>query len=69
VTQQRDLYRVPRQPGYVGSYNWRATLTGLATLVVVNFVATQHIAARFRYQPALGEPLLREVSVTLRELD
>jgi type IV secretion system protein VirD4 len=64
VTQQRDLYRIPRQPGYVGSYNWRATLTGLVALVVVNFVATQHIAARFRYQPALGEPLLRTRSVS-----
>ena len=64
MTQQRDLYRIPRHPGYVGSYNWRATLTGLVALAVVNFVATQHIAARFRYQQALGEPLLRTRSVS-----
>ena len=28
-------------------------------LVVVNFIATQYIAARFQYQPALGEPSIR----------
>ena len=27
--------------------------------VVANFIATQYIAARFQYQPALGSPLLR----------
>ncbi len=59
MKQQADLYRTPRNPGYVGSYNWRATITGLTMLVFVNFAATQYIAARFQYQPALGQPLVR----------
>ena len=52
-------YRTPRKPGYLGGYNWRATCFGFLMLVVVNFAATQFIAARFRYQPALGTPLVR----------
>jgi type IV secretion system protein VirD4 len=59
MSAQLSLYRIPRKPGYLGGYNWRATTFGLLLLVVVNFVATQYIAARFRYQPALGPPLLR----------
>src|SRR5271165_4529089 len=57
--KQPELYRIPRKPGYLGGYNWRATALGLLLLVVVNFVATQYIAARFQYQPALGTPMLR----------
>jgi type IV secretion system protein VirD4 len=53
-----ELYRTPRRPGYLGGYNWRATVFGLLLLVVVNFAATQYIAAQFQYQPALGQPLL-----------
>jgi len=56
---QPELYRTPRKPGYLGGYNWRATCFGFLMLVVVNFAATQFIAARFRYQPALGTPLVR----------
>ena len=54
-----NYYRTPKKPGYLGGYNWRATCFGLLLLVVVNFAATQFIAARFEYQPALGQPLLR----------
>jgi type IV secretion system protein VirD4 len=57
--KQPELYRIPRKPGYLGGYDWRATVLGCLLLVVVNFVATQYIAARFQYQPALGEPILR----------
>ena len=57
--KQPELYRIPRKPGYLGGYNWRATALGCLLLVVVNFIATQYIAARFHYQPALGEPILR----------
>jgi type IV secretion system protein VirD4 len=53
------LYRTPQKPGYLGGYNWRATCLGLLLLVVVNFAATQYVAARFQYQPALGRPLTR----------
>src|SRR5579862_9213064 len=60
--KQPELYRIPRKPGYLGGYNWRATALGCLLLVVVNFIATQYIAARFQYQPALGEPILRAKS-------
>src|SRR5580704_2332925 len=54
------MYRTPRDPGgFPFGYNWRATATGLVLLVGFNFLATQYIAAQFRYQPALGTPLLR----------
>ena len=56
--KQPELYRIPRKPGYLGGYNWRATALGCLLLVVVNFVATQYIAARFQYQAALGAPIL-----------
>ena len=57
--QQSELYRIPRKPGYMGAYNWRATVLGLLLLTAVNFGATQYIAAKFQYQPALGPPLFR----------
>ena len=57
--QQPKLYRMPRSPGYLGGYNWRATCCGLLLLVVVNFAATQYIAARFQFQSALGAPIIR----------
>jgi len=59
MSRQPDLYRTPRKPGYLGGYNWRATVFGLLLLVLVSFVATEYIAAQFQYQPALGPPLLR----------
>ena len=52
------MYRTPRDPGgFPFGYNWRATGLGLVLLVGFNFLATQYIAAQFRYQPALGTPL------------
>ncbi len=59
MSRPPELYRTPIKPGYLGGYNWRATCFGLLMLTLVNFAATQFIAARFRYQPALGEPLIR----------
>ena len=53
------MYKMPRKPGYLGGYNWRASATGLLFLVMVSWIATQYIAKRFDYQPALGEPLKR----------
>ena len=54
------MYRTPRDPGgFPFGYNWRATGTGLVLLVGFNLLATQYIAAQFRYQPALGTPLMR----------
>jgi type IV secretion system protein VirD4 len=55
-----NLYRTPRDPGaFPFGYNWRATLMGIALLFFFNFIATQYIAARFAYQPALGTPVFR----------
>src|SRR3954447_14201627 len=55
-----NVYRMPADPGgFPFGYNWRATLTGLAFLVLFNFGATQYVAFRFHYQIALGAPLLR----------
>ncbi len=55
-----NVYRMPADPGgFPFGYNWRATLTGLAFLVLFNFAATQYVAFRFHYQSALGSPLLR----------
>src|SRR5579875_2233148 len=54
------LYRTPRDPGgFPFGYNWRATVIGLAFLVLVNFAASQYIAFRFHYQQALGKPVIR----------
>ena len=54
------MYRTPHDPGgFPFGYNWKATGTGLLLLVGFNFLATQYIAAQFRYQPALGTPLVR----------
>src|SRR5215831_3938950 len=51
-----EFYRIPKKPGYLGGYNWRALLFGLLLLVVAQSVGTQYIAAKFDYQPALGPP-------------
>ncbi len=54
------MYRTPRDPGgFPFGYNWKATGIGLVLLVGFNLLATQYIAAQFRYQSALGAPLLR----------
>ena len=59
MSRQPVLYRIPRDPGFIGAYNWRATLFGIALLLLSNAAATQYIAARFACQPALGAPLIR----------
>jgi len=59
VSREPELYRTPRKPGYLGGYNWRATAFGFLLLTAVNFAATQYIAAQFRYQPALGRPMVQ----------
>ena len=53
------LYRKPKSPGYLGTYNWSAILLGLMALVATNIITTQHIASHFDYQPALGAPLFQ----------
>jgi len=52
-------------PGYLGTYNWRSTLLGLLLFIATNIIATQHIAAHFDYQPALGAPLFQVSSIRI----
>jgi type IV secretion system protein VirD4 len=65
MAQQQTLYRVPRKPGYLGGYNWRATLLGLFSLIIVSSISTQFIACRFECQPALGIPIFRRQSISV----
>ena len=60
-----NLYRIPQRPGYLGGYDWRATVFGLLLLGAVNWAATQYVAAQFWYQPALGTPLFRNERFTI----
>lgn len=63
-----SMYRTPADPGgFPFGYNWRATVTGLAFLVLVNFAASQYIAFRFHYQRALGKPVIRTRDSALYE--
>ena len=48
------LYRTPDNPGYLGRYNWPALGAGFVAFLITNIITTQHIAAYFEYQPALG---------------
>jgi type IV secretion system protein VirD4 len=57
MIKQPSVYRNPADPGFVGGYNWSAMFVGL--LLLVNIGATQFVAYRLDYQPALGSPLLR----------
>src|SRR3954449_11097438 len=59
MIKQPSVYRNPPDPGFVGGYNWSAMFVGLLLLVLVNIGATQFVAYRLAYQPALGSPLLR----------
>ena len=59
MIKQPSVYRNPPDPGFVGGYNWSAMFVGLLLLVLVNIGATQFVAYRLEYQPALGSPLLR----------
>src|SRR5262245_38205613 len=58
-------YRIPPNPGFIGAYNWRAMLAGFALLFLFNIAATQLIAAKFAYQPALGPPIFRTRDVSI----
>src|SRR5258708_18288112 len=59
MIKQPSVYRNPPDPGFVGGYNWSAMFVGLLLLVLVNIGATQFVAYRLEFQPALGSPLLR----------
>jgi type IV secretion system protein VirD4 len=57
MSAELELYRKPIEPGYLGSYNWPAMALGCVLFLLSNWSATQYLAMRFEYQPALGEPL------------
>jgi type IV secretion system protein VirD4 len=59
MSAQPELYRKPFEPGYLGSYNWPAIALGCTLFLLTNWAATEYLAMRFEYQPALGEPLFR----------
>src|ERR1017187_5627045 len=65
MSKNTPLYRKPMTPGYLGTYNWRSTLLGLFLILTTNIVTTQHIAAHFDYQPALGAPLFKVSSIQI----
>ena len=55
-----NAYRTPRDPGgFPFGYDWRSTLVGFIALTLINAGATQYVASRFRYQEALGKPLVK----------
>lgn len=57
--KQPNVYRTPKDPGFLGGYNWSSLVGGVLLLVATNVVATQFIAHHFEYQLALGSPLAR----------
>jgi len=65
MSKSTPLYRKPMTPGYLGTYNWRSTLLGLLLILTTNIITTQHIAAHFDYQPALGAPLFQVSSIKI----
>lgn len=52
---QPKLYRTPDAPRFVGGYNWRPLAAWVFVTVLCMWAATQLTAARFGYQPALGQ--------------
>lgn len=61
----RNLYRTPKDPGYIGGYLWRPTILGFVLLLLCNVAATQFVAWRFGFQPALGGALLRTPAIAI----
>jgi type IV secretion system protein VirD4 len=65
MVPQEHLYKIPQKPGYLGGYNWRATVSGLSFLVLVSWIATQFVARQFKYQAELGAPIARIANVSI----
>ena len=49
-------YRTPDVPKGIGSFHWPSVVTGLASLLLWNVLATEWVAYRFNYAKALGTP-------------
>src|SRR5947209_6590015 len=67
MSDQPELYRKPPKPGYLGSYNWPAIALGCILFLLTSQAATQYIAMRFGYQPALGRPVFHAGHVAVYE--
>src|SRR5689334_16613466 len=60
MSVRTGLYRTPRDPGgFPFGYDWGATLTGIGLLLFFTAAASAYVTARFAYQPALGEAVVR----------
>ena len=59
MNKQPTMYRRPSDPGFLGSYDWRSTISGFLLITLSCFIATEYIAKAFRFQPALGVPIFR----------
>ena len=59
MDKHTTMYRRPRDPGFLGSYDWRSTILGFILITLSCFLATEYIAKEFRFQPALGAPVFR----------
>ena len=62
--KQLSAYRKPRDPGYVGGFYWTPTIVGFIGFLT-NVFATQFVAWRFDYQPALGPAFVSIGSVSI----
>mgnify|MGYP006880166350 FL=1 len=54
---QNPLYKLPTKPPNLSGVMWGAVLLGLVLIVVVSSIATQYLAWRLAFQPALGAPV------------
>lgn len=63
--RQPEVYRTPKDPGYLGGYNWSSLIAGVVLLIATNSAATQFIASRFHFQPALGGALITVRGVSI----
>src|SRR6516165_10006584 len=61
----QQLSGAPRPQGSVGGFDWKSVSIFLLVLFLTNVAATQYVADHFRYQRALGTPLVRAGSFAL----
>ena len=54
-----SLYRVPKDPGYLGRFSFGPVILGFFGLLLSNVIATQYIAQHFEYHDALGTQFVR----------
>ena len=63
-----SLYRVPKDPGYLGRFSFGPVILGFFGLLLSNVIATQYIAQHFEYQDALGTPFVRSAPLAFTSL-